>query len=158
MADPTIVFTRIDNRLVHGQVGMVWATSIDCNLIVVVDDDAANDKVQQKLMKMTADSIGVGIRFFSTQQAIDTLFKASPKQKIFIVARNPATVRKLVESKVPIKKCNIGNMHFSEGKKVYKESHVYLGDQDKKDLQAIKDKGVDVFVQITPGDRRYPFE
>lgn len=41
---PDIMLTRIDNRLVHGQVGVAWASSLGgCNLIVVADDIAAKD-------------------------------------------------------------------------------------------------------------------
>ena len=48
---PDIMLTRIDNRLVHGQVGVAWASSLGgCNLIVVADDIAAKDPVQQSLM------------------------------------------------------------------------------------------------------------
>ncbi|MEG1462038.1 MAG: PTS sugar transporter subunit IIB, partial [Anaerorhabdus sp.] len=46
---PNIVFTRIDNRLVHGQVGSTWISSTNANLIVVVDDEAATNLVQQQL-------------------------------------------------------------------------------------------------------------
>lgn len=36
MSDINIVFTRVDNRLVHGQVGNVWVTASGANLILVV--------------------------------------------------------------------------------------------------------------------------
>ena len=65
-----ILLTRIDNRLVHGQVGITWTKSTGANLIVVVDDEAANDDVQQQLMKMTAESSGADIRFFTVEFAL----------------------------------------------------------------------------------------
>ena len=37
MAEPNIVLARIDNRLVHGQVGNAWAGASEANLIVVAD-------------------------------------------------------------------------------------------------------------------------
>ncbi|MBE6083090.1 MULTISPECIES: PTS galactosamine transporter subunit IIB [Tissierellales] len=158
MKTPNILWTRIDNRLVHGQVGVTWTTTIRPNLMIVVDDETANDKIQQELMQMTAESVGVGIRFFSVQKCIDVIFKASPSQKIFIIARTPETVRKLVEGGVPIKLCNIGNMHYSEGKKVSRDVHVYLDEKDLEDLRAIRNMGVDVFIQITPNDHKLDFE
>ena len=54
-----ILLTRIDNRLVHGQVGVTWTSSLGANLLVVVDDEAADDKLQQQLMTMTAENAGV---------------------------------------------------------------------------------------------------
>ena len=36
---PNILLVRIDNRLVHGQVGITWTTSLGANLIVVADEN-----------------------------------------------------------------------------------------------------------------------
>ena len=49
MTSPNILLTRIDNRLVHGQVGVTWTSTIGANLLAVVDDVVANDDIQQKL-------------------------------------------------------------------------------------------------------------
>lgn len=155
MAEPNILLTRIDNRLVHGQVGNAWVGAVGPNLIIVADDEAANDPIQQSLMKMTASSVGCGIRFFSLQKTIDTIFKASPSQKIFLVVKTPASARKLIEGGVPIKQLNVGNMHFSDGKKVLHESHVYVDDNDVADFDAIKAAGTEIYIQIAPGDKKY---
>ncbi|MDR1794054.1 MAG: PTS N-acetylgalactosamine transporter subunit IIB [Erysipelotrichaceae bacterium] len=155
---PNIVLTRIDNRLVHGQVGASWTSAIGANLIVVADDEAAEDKMQQAVMKMTADTVNVGIRFFSIQKTIDVIQNASPNQKIFLVVKEPCFARKLLDGGVPIDKLNIGNMHVQPGKKVHGEPHVYLGEQDLDDLRYIRSKGVDVYIQIAPGDKKYDFE
>ena len=45
MSDINIVFTRVDNRLVHGQVGNVWVTASGANLILVVDDESRMRKL-----------------------------------------------------------------------------------------------------------------
>lgn len=68
MANPNILLTRIDNRLVHGQIGVTWTSTIGANLLVVVDDDVAQDEIQQKLMGITAETYGFGIRFFSIEK------------------------------------------------------------------------------------------
>jgi len=44
MSTPNILLTRIDNRLVHGQVGVTWTSTIGANLLIVVDDDVAKDE------------------------------------------------------------------------------------------------------------------
>ncbi|WP_162536083.1 PTS sugar transporter subunit IIB, partial [Escherichia coli] len=40
MTSPNILLTRIDNRLVHGQVGVTWTSTIGANLLVVVGSDS----------------------------------------------------------------------------------------------------------------------
>ena len=61
MSAPNILLTRIDNRLVHGQVGVTWTSTLGANLLIVVDDDVAKDEIQPKLMGITADTYGFGI-------------------------------------------------------------------------------------------------
>ena len=39
-----------------------WTSTIGANLLVVVDDVVANDDIQQKLMGITAETYGFGIR------------------------------------------------------------------------------------------------
>ena len=34
-----IQLIRVDNRLVHGQVGMTWSSALDIDAIVVVDEE-----------------------------------------------------------------------------------------------------------------------
>lgn len=153
MNTPNILLTRIDNRLVHGQVGVTWVKSIGANLIVVVDDEVAKDPIQQQLMKMTAEIAGVGIRFFTIEHTINVIYKASPSQKIFIVCKTPEVVRKLLDGGVPIKEVNVGNMHFSPGKKQLSRK-VYVDEKDLEDLYYIKSKGVELYIQDVPDDKK----
>lgn len=153
MSSPNILLTRIDNRLVHGQVGVTWTSTIGANLLVVVDDVVANDDIQQKLMGITAETYGFGIRVFTIEKTINVIGKAAPHQKIFLICRTPQTVRKLVEGGIDLKDVNVGNMHFSEGKKQI-SSKVYVDDQDLADLRFIKQRGVNVFIQDVPGDQK----
>lgn len=60
---PNILLTRIDNRLVHGQVGVTWVNHLGANLMVVANDEVAEDEVQQDLMDMVVPGT-IGVRFF----------------------------------------------------------------------------------------------
>lgn len=153
MDTPNIVLTRIDNRLVHGQVGVVWTSSIGANLLLVANDDTAQDELQQQLMAATAETSGVGIRFWTIEKTIKNIFRASPRQKIFLVVRTPQDVRRLVEGGVPIKQIDIGNMHYSEGK-TQVTKYTYMDQKDKDDLVFLADKGIAVYVQEVPEDKR----
>lgn len=134
MSDPTILMTRIDNRLVHGQVGVTWTSSLGANLLIVANDEAASDPVQQNLMDMVVAD-GVETRYFTLQKTIDIIHKAASRQKIFIVCKTPQDVLTLVKGGVPIKFVNVGNMHFSTHKKqIHKTVSV-----DEADIQAFNE-------------------
>lgn len=154
---PNILLTRIDNRLVHGQVGVTWTKTLGANLIVVADDELSNDKTAQSLMSFTAKSSGAGIRFFSVEHTAAIIDKAAPEQKIFIVCRTPKDVRRLVELGVGLSDVNVGNMHFSDGKRSLSKK-VYVDDQDMEDLKFLTSKGINVYIQDVPGDTKITIE
>lgn len=148
MAEPNILLTRIDNRLIHGQVATQWNSTLGANLILVANDDVAGNKMRQNLMNMAAPT-GVATRFFSLQKTIDVIHKASPKQHIFLVAENPSDVLTLVKGGVPIRKVNIGNMHMSEGKRQVATS-VAVDDADVAAFKELQDLGVDLEIRRVP--------
>lgn len=142
-----INFTRVDNRLLHGQVAVAWSHHAEANLIVIANDDVAVDTMQQSLMTMSAGNMGV--RFFSIQKTIEVIHNASPEQHIILVVRTPQDVVRLVEGGVPLNDVNIGNMHFSEGKK---QIHVTVSvdEEDMQAFQRLKDLGVRFAIQRMP--------
>ena len=156
MAKNNILLTRIDNRLIHGQVVCNWAGTVGANLIVVVDDETANSETEKNIMKLAASSLGFDSRFFTVQHTIDVIEKANADQKIFLVCKTPETLRKLIEGGVEIKKVNIGNMHFSEGKKKVSDK-VYASDKEMDDLNFIKSKVDEIYIQDTPDFKREEF-
>lgn len=145
---PNILLTRIDNRLIHGQVATQWTSSIGANLILVANDDVASNTFRQGLMDMAAPSYAQ-TRYWTIQKTIDTIHKASDAQKIFIVCENPQDVLKLVEGGVPIKKVNVGNMHMAEGKKQVSQA-VCVDDADVEAFKKLRDLGVELEIRKVP--------
>lgn len=148
MGEPNILLTRIDNRLIHGQVATQWTSSIGANLILVANDEVAGNKMRQNLMDMAAPQ-GVATRYFSIQKTIDVIHKASAKQHIFLVVENPEDALRLVKGGVPIKKLNIGNMHMSEGKRQVATS-VAVDDTDVQAFRELQEAGVELSIQRVP--------
>ncbi len=149
---PNILLTRIDNRLIHGQVGMTWVNWLGANLVLVADDILAGDEVQQNLMDMALPN-GVQSRYFTLQKTIDIIHKAADHQKIFLVCRTPQDVLTLVNGGVPLKEVNVGNLHFAEGKKQVSKT-VSIDDDDIRCFKALFEKGVLCTLQGTPDDAK----
>ncbi|MBS6184160.1 MAG: PTS N-acetylgalactosamine transporter subunit IIB [Clostridium celatum] len=143
-----IVLTRIDNRLIHGQVATQWCGSIGANLILVANDVVASDKLRQGLMDMAAPNYA-STRYWTIEKTINTIHKASERQLIFIVCETPADVLRLVEGGVPIKKVNIGNMHMAQGKRQVAGS-VAVDDKDVEAFRKLKDLGVELEIRRVP--------
>lgn len=145
-----IQLTRIDNRLVHGQVGMTWTNSLDVDTIVVVDDSAAISSFAQKLMQSIASAANVAIRFYSVFDFIRVFKENESSQKLFLVVQTPHVARLLIENDVPLTKVNVGNMHYEKGRVPFNRK-VYLTAQDIEDFNYMLEKGTDLFYQDVPG-------
>lgn len=148
---PNIVLTRIDNRLIHGQVATQWCGAIGANLILVANDKVAADKFRQGLMDMAAPAYAQ-TRYWTLEKTINTIHKAADRQLIFIVCENPKDVLTLVEGGVPIKKLNIGNMHMAEGKRQVAGS-VAVDDADVEAFKKLRDLGVELEIRRVPTER-----
>lgn len=151
MSGPNILLTRIDNRLIHGQVGVTWVNHLGANLVVVANDKVSEDEVQQNLMDMVLPDV-IQARYFSLQKTIDIIHKASPRQKIFLVVRDVQDALKLKEGGVPIDHINVGNMHYEEGKKQV-SSTVSVDEQDIADFKKLDELGVELDLRRVPNER-----
>lgn len=145
---PNILLTRIDNRLIHGQVATQWSGVLGANLLLVANDQVAGDEFRQGLMNMAAPAYAQ-TRFFTIEKTCAIIGKASPNQKIFIICENPQDVLRLVEGGVPIKKVNIGNMHMAEGKRQVATT-VAVDDNDVATFKKLKDLGVELEIKRVP--------
>ena len=114
MTEPNIKAVRLDERLIHGQ-GRLWISNLGVNLVIVANDEVATSHIQQQLMSSLMPE-SVGIRIFSLEETANQIFKASPRQTIFIIVKTAQDVLTLAEKGVPITELNVGNIHMKEGK------------------------------------------
>ena len=147
---PNIILTRIDNRLVHGQVATQWCGAIGANLILVANDEVAGNKMRQGLMDMAAPSYAA-MRYWTIEKTCATIHKANDKQKIFIVCETPTDVLRLVEGGVPLKKVTIGNLHMAEGKRQVAGS-VAVDDKDVAAFAKLRELGVELEIRRVPSE------
>ncbi len=147
-AMPNIVLSRIDERLIHGQVGVQWVGFAGANLVLVANDEVAEDPVQQNLMEMVLAE-GIAVRFWTLQKVIDNIHRAANRQKILLVCKTPADFLTLVKGGVPVNRINVGNMHYANGKQqIAKTVSVDAGDIAA--FNDLKAAGVECFVQGVP--------
>jgi len=134
---PNVKLFRIDERLIHGQ-GQIWIKRLGVNLVICANDKVADNPVQQSLMKSVIPK-GAGVRFWSLEKTAEVIWKAAPRQTIFVVVESPEDALKLVELGFPVDEINVGNIHASEGKEKLSQ-FIYIGEDDKEALKALKDE------------------
>ncbi len=156
MAKNNILLTRIDNRLIHGQIVCLWAGAVGANLIVVAHDETAENQIEQSVMRMAASSLGYDTRFFTVQKTIDIIDKASSDQKILLICQNPHDLRRIIEGGVEIKEVDIGNLYYDKGDKKLSDK-VAVSEEELKDLNYIKNHVDKIYIQDTPDSLKQEF-
>ena len=101
-----ITHLRIDNRLIHGQVAVVWMNIIGAEAIIVVNDDVAADPLQKMALPLAAR--GSKVLVFSIDELIQYT-KDNPKETLFVICKFPTDALRILESGVPVKQVNVGN-------------------------------------------------
>lgn len=153
-----IVFTRIDDRLIHGQVMTAWIQYTQATEVVIVDDKVAKDEFIKMVMKSSMPA-KIHLTILDTKSAISYLLgdPKDPSEKIFIIVKQPMVLLDLVNAKVDIKKIGIGGMGArADRTQFYK--NISATDEERKAFKELSQKGVDVFVQVITDNKPIPLE
>lgn len=143
-----IVLTRIDDRLIHGQVITAWSKITDANRIIIVDDEVAEEAFLVKVLKTAAPS-NIKVDVFGINEASDVLKGESEGEKLIILVKTPKVVLSLIEAGVDIKALNVGGMGAGVGrKKFYK--NISVSQEEKEEFEELIKLSVNVSIQIVP--------
>ncbi|MCO5431657.1 PTS mannose/fructose/sorbose transporter subunit IIAB [Enterococcus faecalis] len=146
-----IVNTRIDERLIHGQVAGIWSTSLSTQRIIVANDEAATDPLQKSSLRMAAPS-SMRLSVLGVEAAAKNIQSGKyGKQRLFLLFKNPKDVLRFIEAQGPIKTVNVGNMSYKEGAHEVTKSIQVLPEEEQI-FETIASKGVTVTAQLVPND------
>ncbi|WP_413730596.1 PTS system mannose/fructose/N-acetylgalactosamine-transporter subunit IIB [Sodalis sp. RH22] len=148
-----ISLVRIDDRLIHGQVAVVWTKHLGVNRILVANDQIVANDVQKMSLRMAApDTAKCAI--MAVKDAGDTLNDPrSADMKILVIVNNVADARRLIEQVPAIKHLNVANygrITDNLAAKTKISDTVYVTPQDVADFLAIAGCGVKVDYQVLP--------
>ena len=122
---------RVDERLIHGQIAMVWSRALNLDGIIVANDTVAADETQQMALKMAVPS-GIKVLIRSVDEVAQVLHDPRAKNKrLLVLVRTVGDALRLAKQVDGFEYLNIGNV----GKSV---------DGQKKTLTQ--------FVMLTPGE------
>ncbi|WP_288761500.1 PTS system mannose/fructose/N-acetylgalactosamine-transporter subunit IIB [uncultured Lacticaseibacillus sp.] len=151
-----IIATRIDGRLVHGQVANLWTTKLQATRIMVVDDKVSQSQIEKSGLRM-ATPAGVRLSVLDVDTAADHILNHKyDSQRVFIVAKGPAPLLALINKGVGIDSINVGNMSQTDDTKHITKS-INVLDSDVADFKELQSKGVKLTAQMVPGDESQDF-
>ena len=146
-----LVLTRIDDRLIHGQVMTAWIKQKNAVQVVVADDEVAEDEFMINVLEMAVpDEIAIGI--FNRDDAVEFMKQGLEAPTILLV-KGPEILNYMVDHGIEIDEIDVGGMGAKEGRSVlYK--NISTNPEENKNFLDLIQKGVNVFVQGMPQDKQ----
>lgn len=139
MSTPSIIF-RIDDRLIHGQVLVGWASYYPVKHIVIGNDEISQNEWEKDLLMMVASpSIDVQVlNIEETTTYINTHLNDKEVSMVLISALQD--IEKMAAYGLKLKRINVGGIHYSEGRKEYLP-YLFLSDQEVNTFKSLLNKG-----------------
>ena len=147
-----LIFSRIDDRLIHGQVCTAWLKSLPTvKHVLVVDDKTAKDPfICEMFALLIPEHISIEVR--TIEEAIKIMKDGLPKPTMMIV-KVPDTIKQLVDSGIDIDFLNIGGMGMTAGRKKLFQN-ISASDAERDIFRELIAKGVKIEVQIIPAAKQ----
>lgn len=146
-------FIRIDDRFIHGQVGVTWISHVHASEIVLLNDALAADPLASMMQKMSASTSKVTVK--SMDDGIAYLKKLKPQKldSLFVIVSCPQDALKLIDGGFAITSINIGHSaHKNNSVEVY--PYLFLENETLKAYQELEQRGVDLDFRLIPSHKR----
>jgi PTS system mannose-specific IIB component len=152
----SIILTRVDNRLVHGQILETWVPYKNANSIVVFNDDVFNNSLQREIIKAFVPSyIEVIIkRIDDIPSLLD--YVNSIKKRCIVLLFNIHDALLAYKKGLPISKLNLGNIHCQPGRRQVTQT-IYLNNEEIEELKIFEGMGIQVELKTVPQERGTKF-
>ena len=148
-----IGLTRIDDRLIHGQVATRWTKETNVQRIIVVSDEVANDHVRKTLLTQVAPP-GVTAHVVDVDKMVRVWNNPKYGQdRVMLLFTNPTDVLRVVEQGVDIKTVNIGGMAFRQGKTQVNNA-VSVDEKDIAAFRKLNERNIELEVRKVSSDQK----
>lgn len=142
-----IVLTRVDNRLIHGQVVQSWLPSLDVSEVLVVSSGSAKKEFLKKMLRLALPS-GYKLTVLGAKEAAK--YSLESNEKLFIIIEDIENLFEMLNIGFHPSIITLGNTQFTEGKKQYSQG-VFLTDGEVEQLKKLEtEKNISVVIRSLP--------
>lgn len=144
-----IVFTRVDDRLIHGQIVQAWLPELNVDEVLIPVAKGREEAVNKGLLRLSLP-YEYKLTILNSHECMRYALDA--KQRIFLLMGTLRELMDLIEDGLQVKSVNIGGMHFKEHAQKL-DDNVFLDDKDKRFLKLIHDLGIDIETRAVPNSQ-----
>jgi PTS system mannose-specific IIB component/fructoselysine and glucoselysine-specific PTS system IIB component len=148
-----IKLTRIDDRLVHGQVAFTWVTALGIDCLVVANDKVAKDDFQKMAMGL-AKPPTAKLLILTIADAVTFLNNIKSKNlKILLLINCIKDAFTLSEEVPEIQSVNFGGIRTKDGSKLISKA-IAVSDDDITIIKQMAEKGLELEIRQVPTDKK----
>lgn len=151
-----IIGSRIDGRLIHGQVANLWATKLNIGRFIVIDNEVAQSDIDKQALKL-ATPAGIKLSVLPVEKAANNINNGKyDSQRVMVIAKRPDRFVEFVNNGVKIEELNVGNMSQTNETRSVTNS-INITDEDVNNFKLLQEKGVNIISQMVPNDKSVDF-
>ena len=141
-----IIFARVDDRLIHGQIVQAWLPELDVDEVLISCAKDRADLLHHDLLRLSLP-YEYELTIMDSHACVQYARKSN--KRIFLLMSTLQEFTDLIEDGLQIKSVNIGGMHFKENAQKLAEN-VFLDEQDKRLLKIIHGLGIRIETRAVP--------
>lgn len=149
-----IIFARVDDRLIHGQIVQAWLPELNVDEVLIPVSKSHAGLVNKGLLRL---SLPYEYKLTVLDSHACMRYALDAKQRIFLLMSSLRELADLIEDGFQIKSVNIGGMHFKENAQKL-DDNVFLDDTDKRLLKLVRDLGIIVETRAVPNSQSISVE
>lgn len=144
-----IVFARVDDRLIHGQIVQAWLPELNIDEVVIPVSAKSQSRINKNLLRL---SLPFEYELTVLEPARCVAYMSGSAKRILLLLGTLEDLNPLLEDGLQIKSLNIGGMHFKEGAQKLAEN-VFLDEHDKRTLRILGDLGIEIETRAVPSSK-----
>lgn len=146
-----LVLTRIDNRLIHGQVLEAWVPFVKANCIVVANDDIAGNHLKKMMMQVSVPS-QMRVEIGTVAESV-ALLKSSELDhcRVLLLFGTTSDAVSAYHQGLDYARLNLGNLQADKGK-ARLSCTLFLNSTDLDDLELLDQAGIKITSRCVPAD------
>jgi fructoselysine and glucoselysine-specific PTS system IIB component len=148
-----IKLTRIDDRLLHGQVALTWVPALGTDCLVIANNKVANDEFM-KLTLGLAKPAASRLLILSLKDAVIFLNDEKNKHLNILLIINSVKDACTLAIDVPeIRSVNFGGLRTKKGSTLISKA-IAVTDDDLLDIKELISKGIELEIRQVPTDSK----
>lgn len=141
-----IIFARVDDRLIHGQVVQAWLPELNVDEVVIPCAKHKAHALNPHLLRLSLP-YEYALTILDSHAVVQ--YAHGSKHRIFLLMATLQEMADLIGDGLQIKSINIGGMHFKENAQKLAEN-VFLDERDKHLLKVIDGLGIRIETRSVP--------